>query len=242
VSEYPIEFAELEKGTTISREVIEQAYNISANRDPKGFALKQLALAQMIESRRPDLLCRSVGDTIRVMSDAESEERTWDRYVGHIRGTARELTRRARINRDGFSDEEKRLSEFRDTHMSGQVLHMRKQLRQHRAEELPGPDPQWVDPTGPGSALPAGTGPSPCSCSSSGSSGSPGSPAIKYPSNTQQTPSAPAPTSPPTSSPTRTTRTSPGSRASQGCRAGTRATGAASSPRPRPRPRVTSVP
>lgn len=133
---FPLDFTALEKGAVIPQEQIESIYQVRHAADPEQFHFKAMALSQEIERERPDLLTRVDGLSVRVMTDAEADDVT-DRRIEHgARAIARNAKRRARINRDGFSDEQKKIADIRDRNATALMIMTSKQLRAARREKL----------------------------------------------------------------------------------------------------------
>lgn len=133
---FPLDYEALQKGDVITQERIEAIYQVRYQNDPKQFQFRAMSLIESIESERPDLLARVDGQTVRIMTDIEADEVTNDRIERHVRGIGRNAKRRAVINRDGFSDEQKKISDVRDRNATALMIMTRKQMRAARREKL----------------------------------------------------------------------------------------------------------
>lgn len=130
---HPIDFDSLKHGDVITVEQIEKIYSMP--RTDSGFHFKVLELWGDIE-RECDLLVRSDGQNLRIMEDLEAEEVTNRRVHKAARSMMRNAKRRAVINRDGFTEEQKRLAETRDSHITAFALFSRKEIAKARRNEL----------------------------------------------------------------------------------------------------------
>lgn len=133
---FPLDFAALEKGTVIPQEQIESIYQVRHATTPDEYHFKAMALSQQIEQERPDLLARVDGLSVRVMTDAEADEVTDKRIDQAVRSIRRNAKRRAVINRDGFSEEQKKIADVRDRNATALMIMTSKQLRAARREKL----------------------------------------------------------------------------------------------------------
>jgi hypothetical protein len=131
---FPVDFDALRKGDVIDAIRIERIYNVRRATQPDRFRLSTLKLREDIERRRPDLLCRSVGDDVQIMTDQEAEAHTWDRIGSAVRQMGRSTTRRAVIDRSGFSDSQKAVAESRDRAATMLALANRKELAKAERE------------------------------------------------------------------------------------------------------------
>ena len=146
---FPMDFASLEKGDVISDAQIQRIYLINRMKEPDKYRLKMLTLRDEIERKRPDLLCRSDGHNIRIMTDEEAEQHTWDR-IGHaVRSMGRNAQRRAVIDRSEFSGSLTAVAESRDRAATMLALANRKELAKSEREKrlLLAPKPASSKPT-----------------------------------------------------------------------------------------------
>jgi hypothetical protein len=131
---YPLDFDTLKKGDVIAETQLEQIYQVNRRKEPDKFRLKMLTLREDIERARPDLLCRCDGADVRVMTDQEAEEHTWER-IGHaVRSMGKNTKRRAVINRSGFDDVQMKTAESRDRASTMLALSTRKVLARANRE------------------------------------------------------------------------------------------------------------
>lgn len=128
IKAWPVDFDTLEKDQEIPREAIERAYEVKRKDNPDGYRLALLRLKNEIESHRPDLLIRIRGDHLRVMTDREAEDHTWEQGRKAVSMLGKSSRRRAAIMRDGFNDSERRAGEARDSHLQGLALMARRLL------------------------------------------------------------------------------------------------------------------
>lgn len=133
---FPLDFAALNKGDVVSQDQIESIYQVRYDSEPEQFHFKAMSLMQEIERERPDLLTRVDGLTVRVMTDLEADEVTDKRIEQGVRTIKRNATRRARIDRNGFSEEEKKIADVRDRNATALMIMTSKQLRAARREKL----------------------------------------------------------------------------------------------------------
>lgn len=91
---------------------------------------------QDIEQERPDLLARIDGLSVRIMLDIEADDITNKRVEQAVRSIRRNAKRRSVINREGFSNDERRVSEVRDRNATALMIMTSKQLRASQREAL----------------------------------------------------------------------------------------------------------
>lgn len=133
---YPLDFDALHKGDCIPCDQIERIYQVNHRTDLTSFQFKALELSQNIHRERPDLLARVDGYSVRIMTDAEAEEWTYAQTRKAVASIARNARRRAVINRDQFTDEQRRVAESRDRSVTALAIIASKNLAKQRREEL----------------------------------------------------------------------------------------------------------
>lgn len=132
---FPLDFESLNKGDVITESQLEQIYQLERRKDPDRFRLKMLALREDIERARPDLLCRCDGADVRIMTDQEAEEHTWERFAHAVRSMGRNAKRRAVIDRSAFDDTQTKIAESRDRAATMLALTTRKELAKAEREK-----------------------------------------------------------------------------------------------------------
>lgn len=139
---HPLDFGSLNKGELVRHEQIERIYNVRRAASPDAYRLCQLRLVSDIEQHRSDLLARCLGDDVKVMTDAEADEHTWEQYERGVRKIGRAGRRRGAIDHAQLGNMERKTAEFRDGHVTMQALMNRKALAKANRELLlaAGPD------------------------------------------------------------------------------------------------------
>jgi hypothetical protein len=135
---HPIDFQALTKDSTIDQAQIERIYNVRKQQAPEAYRLCQLRLSHDIEHNRRDLLCRIQGDGIRIMTDSEANEHTWDEYRRGVRKIAKQARRRTAIDAASLPEGERRVAELRDAHVTAQAIMNRKALAKAKRAMLAG--------------------------------------------------------------------------------------------------------
>jgi hypothetical protein len=131
---FPLDFAGLQKDQDIPQAHIEAIYQIKHEDDPDRYRLNMMRLCEEIRKHRDDLCVRCKNLTVRIMTDREAEHWTVDRHAKHIRGIAKNLSKRAAIDRDEFNDGEKRAAEHWDNVISTSALQARRAMLKARRE------------------------------------------------------------------------------------------------------------
>ncbi len=137
---YPLDFDALTKGDVIDRGRLESIYNVRKQAAPDAYHLCQLRLCSDIERARSDLLCCISGDTVRVLTDAEGDEHTWKEHKRAVRKMERQVRRRRAIDLDKLTENQRKVAELRDAHVTAQALINRRALTNAQREMrlLPG--------------------------------------------------------------------------------------------------------
>jgi hypothetical protein len=117
-TKYPLDFDVLEKGSTISREVLEEIFSISATEDPKAYSFKLMALRDQI-IQRTGILVRSSNDTLVLMDDEEGADYNFGTFKKGLRGIATSVFRLQLIDPDKLSASSKARFESNSRVMSG---------------------------------------------------------------------------------------------------------------------------
>jgi hypothetical protein len=134
---HPLDFEALQKGDVIEQSTIEKAYAIRHDDDPDGYRVQgQLRLRAEILSHRGDLLVRTKGRGLVVLTDEQAEEYTVSRHAQLVGATLRNTSTRARIDRSGFDELQQRKAESWDRAMTAQAMDARKSLRAERRRQL----------------------------------------------------------------------------------------------------------
>lgn len=134
---FPLDFEALNKGDTITQNQIESIYQTRYAIAPDEYRRKMMDLGSRIERERPgELLVKYDGLTLRIMTDHEADEVTHKRIVHAVGTIGRNSHRRAAINRDEFSGEQKKVAESRDMFATTLALATRKELRRAKREQM----------------------------------------------------------------------------------------------------------
>lgn len=133
---HPIDFEALAKGDVVTQGTVESASNVRHDEDPERYRLEMLKLRERIMSERTDLVVRCKGRALAVLTDQEAELYTVDRFGQLVSMTLRNTKTRARINREHFTELEKRKAESWDQVMTGQALEAAQALVRGRAREV----------------------------------------------------------------------------------------------------------
>jgi len=133
---FPVDFSILNKGDVFTQIQIERIYNVRYSTNPNDYHFRAMSLMQDIEQERPDLLVRIDGLSVRVMTDVEADDITDKRIAQAVRSIGRNAKRRSVINREHFSNDERRVSEVRDRNATALMLMTSKQLRASQREKL----------------------------------------------------------------------------------------------------------
>lgn len=139
---HPIDFSALQRGIWLEAEAIEKAMNVRRGTD--GFRLATLKLAGMIESQT-DIVCRSEGDRLRLMTDAELLEWNWEQHRAAARKMARCASRVVLVRHSELSDAELRRARYQETTITFQAAQTTRQLRDVRRTMAAGSEPpKWL--------------------------------------------------------------------------------------------------
>lgn len=149
---HPLDFDALVKDTTISMAQVERIYNVRCATSPEAFRLCLLRLKEDIERNRSDLLCRVHGNDIRIMTDAEANDHTWDEYRRGVRKIAKQAKRRCAIDHGKLETADRRVAELRDAHITAQAIMNRRELAKFAREKLLAGDIATTDGKGEAAA------------------------------------------------------------------------------------------
>jgi hypothetical protein len=128
LTRHPVDFESLEKGTSISREELEEILGVSSDDDKYPFAV--MALSVSIE-RHAGIVCCQEKKTLRLLTDVEADAYTERRLRHHVDGLTRVVNRRLLIDRSSMGGMEQLAAESRDRIATATAIAAQTAMRQH---------------------------------------------------------------------------------------------------------------
>ena len=126
---HPIDFDALEKDTTIDAFTLSKIVGCLPS-EPH-WQLKVLGLKEQIE-KNTKIICRIIGETLRLCDDIEAAEYTNKEWKRGLRGMARNVERRSWIDTAEFSEQQRNAFDSNSGVMQLSTLAARNEYRKQR--------------------------------------------------------------------------------------------------------------
>lgn len=131
---FPIDFATLTKGQTITGDEVGRIYGVIPHTPRHQLALMKLQNA--IETNRTDLVLRQVQGSLCILTDLEASEYLEQRAGALVSGLRRNAARVGRINTSTFTDAQKQIHGARERMATGVAMAAEKERRSANRELL----------------------------------------------------------------------------------------------------------